>query len=117
MLVQPVESTLGKGQCDQHGLRRDTPVVAESLRRDYENRQLDPNDPVFRSNLPSDRQVFNSCDNPKNLTEFQNGPALTPHLLEVRMRGWSKVDKSSWDSFHVSRALNGRSTVVVGEAI
>jgi hypothetical protein len=52
MLVQPVESTLGKGQCDQHGLRRDTPVVAESLRRDYENRQLEPNDPVFRSNLP-----------------------------------------------------------------
>jgi hypothetical protein len=63
------------------------------------------------------RQVSNPCDNPKNLTEFQNGPTLTPHLSEVRMRGRSKVDKSSWDSFHVSRALKGRSTVVVGEAI
>jgi hypothetical protein len=75
------------------------------------------NDPFSVEFAGPDRQVSNPCANPRSLTEFQNGRILTPHLLEVRMRGRSKVDKTSWDSFHVSRALNGGSAVVVGEAI
>jgi hypothetical protein len=64
-----------------------------------------------------DRQVPNPCANPRDLTQSQNGPILTPHLLEVCMRGRSKVNKSSCDSPHGPWAVNGLSTVSIGEAI
>jgi hypothetical protein len=52
-----------------------------------------------------------------DLTEFQTGPILSPHWSELCMRGQFKVDKCTWDSFHMPRPLIVSSNDVVGEAI